>query len=247
MKNVLLLFALLQCGFVKTQIISFDTNDTIIYDIVNDTPGSSTSIDVNFDGIVDFELYIQNNNGHYLGMYGVTDSADIIHREFSGSNFSGYELINMTDSTLNDDSPWMFVQQNSPTASNGLGMFHWTIPGYVSHNLNSNYYVGFRFFLEGTDFIYRPHYGCMDVTLTLDERLIVHGWAYESQPNTPITCSDSALVSTNSLQDLSSNSKQKKVFKIFDAMGRETKFKPNTLLIYLYDDGTSERVMMIRD
>lgn len=34
----------------------------------------------------------------------------------------------------------------------------------------------------------------------------------------------------------------KTVVKIFDVTGRETEFKPNTMLMYLYDDGTTERV-----
>jgi hypothetical protein len=35
--------------------------------------------------------------------------------------------------------------------------------------------------------------------------------------------------------------------KIIDLMGRETTFKPNTPLIYIYSDGTSERVMKISE
>ena len=33
----------------------------------------------------------------------------------------------------------------------------------------------------------------------------------------------------------------KKLFKIYDMMGRETTYKANTLLIYLYDDGSAEK------
>ncbi len=39
----------------------------------------------------------------------------------------------------------------------------------------------------------------------------------------------------------------KKVVKIVDLMGRETEFKPNTALIYLYDDGSTERVFKSND
>ena len=37
-------------------------------------------------------------------------------------------------------------------------------------------------------------------------------------------------------------SETKKLVKIVDATGREVEDKPNKLLFYLYDDGTSERV-----
>ena len=33
----------------------------------------------------------------------------------------------------------------------------------------------------------------------------------------------------------------KKIIKVLDLLGRETTIKPNTTLIYMYSDGTSER------
>ena len=38
---------------------------------------------------------------------------------------------------------------------------------------------------------------------------------------------------------------QKELVKIIDFMGQETQFKPNTPLIFIYSDGTRERVMEI--
>jgi len=35
---------------------------------------------------------------------------------------------------------------------------------------------------------------------------------------------------------------KREIIKIFDLMGRETEFKPNTVLIYVYSDGTTEKV-----
>jgi uncharacterized protein (TIGR02145 family) len=37
----------------------------------------------------------------------------------------------------------------------------------------------------------------------------------------------------------------KNLIKISDLMGRETEFKPNTVLIYVYSDGTTERVLQV--
>lgn len=42
-----------------------------------------------------------------------------------------------------------------------------------------------------------------------------------------------------------SNNNKKELVKIIDYMGRETEFKPNTPLIFIYSDGTNERVMQI--
>lgn len=43
-----------------------------------------------------------------------------------------------------------------------------------------------------------------------------------------------------------SNSDVKEVVKIIDFMGRETKFKPNTPLIYIYSDGSTQRIMEMK-
>jgi hypothetical protein len=43
------------------------------------------------------------------------------------------------------------------------------------------------------------------------------------------------------------NTIPKQLVKIVDLIGKETPFKPNTPLIYIYDDGTVERKMMIKE
>ncbi len=43
------------------------------------------------------------------------------------------------------------------------------------------------------------------------------------------------------------NDEPKNLVKIVDLMGRETEFKPNTVLIYVYDDGSTERIMKVEE
>lgn len=43
------------------------------------------------------------------------------------------------------------------------------------------------------------------------------------------------------------NDEPKSLVKIVDLMGRETKFKPNTVLIYIYSDGSTERIMKLEE
>jgi len=50
-----------------------------------------------------------------------------------------------------------------------------------------------------------------------------------------------------SYESHSSNYTSKKLIKIVDVLGRETPFKPNTPLIYIYNDGTVERKMIIKE
>ena len=58
------------------------------------------------------------------------------------------------------------------------------------------------------------------------------------------------LCSSNSCtldtQDLSELATSKTLFKITDLLGRETPFKPNTPLIYIYDDGSVERKVVLK-
>ena len=49
--------------------------------------------------------------------------------------------------------------------------------------------------------------------------------------------------STTGVNLFETEESEKTVVKIIDFMGRETKFKPNTPLIYIYSDGTSKRII----
>ena len=42
------------------------------------------------------------------------------------------------------------------------------------------------------------------------------------------------------------NKTPKKLIQIVDVLGRETPFKPNTPLLYIYNDGTMERKIIIK-
>ena len=58
-------------------------------------------------------------------------------------------------------------------------------------------------------------------------------------------CNNSCSPSSAVLEQLTNT--QKELIKIIDFMGRETEFKPNTPLIFIYSDGTRERVMEIEE
>jgi hypothetical protein len=53
-------------------------------------------------------------------------------------------------------------------------------------------------------------------------------------------------IATNSLHTNELNNTPKQLIKIVDIQGRETPFKPNTPLLYIYNDGTVERKMIIK-
>ena len=81
-------------------------------------------------------------------------------------------------------------------------------------------------------------YGYIDYTLASSGDVIIHGWYYESQLNQPITVGEGTI----GINELTTS---KNLIQILDMMGRETSFKPNTPLIYVYDDGSTEKVFTI--
>ncbi|MDC3309069.1 leucine-rich repeat domain-containing protein [Crocinitomicaceae bacterium] len=62
--------------------------------------------------------------------------------------------------------------------------------------------------------------------------------SFSEDCNYPENCDDSSV----GLTELTSS---KNLIQILDLMGRETSFKPNTPLIYVYDDGSTEKVFTI--
>jgi len=55
-------------------------------------------------------------------------------------------------------------------------------------------------------------------------------------------CNNDCSTSTAGINELNTS---KTLIQILDLMGREVTFKPNTPLIYVYDDGSTERVFSV--
>jgi len=73
-------------------------------------------------------------------------------------------------------------------------------------------------------------------TWTVASQIIDQGMFFSN--NCPSPCAVS-------LTELNNTPKQ--LLKIVDLMGRETPYKANTVLIYMYSDGTTERVFKLED
>jgi hypothetical protein len=247
MKKLSLIFSLFFSSLSWSQIVFVSTNDTIDVDMTID-PAFFYYLDINQDGINDFEFqHTVTSSWSQLALGGLTDSSDIVHRYFyfpgnpSGS-ISGWQAINMTDSTLSSNSNWM--ADYSPIPPAGSGILHNTLGYYVSEFLNQNVYFGVRFFVEDDDFILKPHYACIDATLTLNDRFIIHGWYYQNEPNTPITCTESLLVDSSTLPEIT-NDQQKQVVRYVDMLGREVSKFSNTIIFAVYNDGSIQRIYQI--
>ena len=69
-------------------------------------------------------------------------------------------------------------------------------------------------------------------------------WTHDFDPQITFSedCDNPCSTSSASLEVL--HKSPKTLVQILDLMGRETTFKPNVPLIYLYDDGSTEKVFV---
>ena len=71
-----------------------------------------------------------------------------------------------------------------------------------------------------------------------------NNWTYENQTTLDTDCGYSDPCSNPlGISDLTIPSKS--LLRILDVLGRKTTYKPNTLLIYLYEDGSAEKVYVV--
>jgi len=109
----------------------------------------------------------------------------------------------------------------------------------VANGNNLNFLANFNSFGA----MENPNLTCIEVD---DAEWSISNWTDYIDPQTsfsedcnyPENCDDSS-VGTNELTT------SKNLIQILDMMGRETSFKPNTPLIYVYDDGSIEKVFSV--
>lgn len=74
---------------------------------------------------------------------------------------------------------------------------------------------------------------------------VTGNYAVEVTMNGCVDTSDCFLVDYTGIEELLQN--EKELVMILDFMGRETEYKPNAPLIFIYSDGTRERVMKLEE
>jgi len=92
-----------------------------------------------------------------------------------------------------------------------------------------------------------PNLTCVEVD---DVSYSMNNWnnalfEFDVQTSFSTDCNNACSMSFTGIGELNTTSKQ--LLKIVDLMGIETTFKSNTPLIYVYDDGTTEKVFTIED
>lgn len=191
---------------------------------------------------------------------------DVIEVQSGDFNIVGYRHIGSSGNayvgvTSGDGRPWIaMLNANGNIVSDTL---YSTMSRGSFHNIlesNSNTYLTFTYenlFGNGNTVFTKLN---NDLTLTsLDTAYISND---DSYTRSMITGSDGAIVFTGSYDDslwifkynpgqsniseLNSN-QPKELIKIVNLLGQEVEYTPNTVLIYQYSDGTSEKVFTIED
>lgn len=168
-----------------SQIISVSTNGTMSYSL-DTSVNYVDSVDIDNNGLNDFAF--TGNWGSALNTmsYGLGDSSIVLNYFWDltpGCQSQGWRVEPVRDSTMSPSNTW------DGTHPSGGIIYKDHFCNAQSDMIDRHFALGFRFKISG-----QFHYGCFDAEFIMMDSLIIHGWAYNSTPNEPITCNDSAFV-----------------------------------------------------
>ena len=246
MKTTLLLLSVFLTTTIFSQVVFVDYFDGV-YSAPVPPPSQYVHhpLDINDDGEMDIELYFESLSVVSSTACNDTLLGGLLYRVyFEGlSNSFGDNKVHCIDDpslgtgvdcngeVLDITDLW----NNSAKIHNG-GFLTYPVCFSVGYG---NHKQGFRLLVPNPNNGTNAYlYGYIDYTLASSGDVIIHGWYYESQLNQPITVGGGTV----EINELTSS---KNLIQILDLMGRETSFKPNTPLIYVYDDGSIEKVFSV--
>ena len=94
------------------------------------------------------------------------------------------------------------------------------------------------------EFAINPNLTCIevdDVAYSTTNWTVANG-SIDPQTSFSTSCANPCALGLNELSNT-----PKQLLKIVDLMGRETPYKPNTVLIYVFDDGSTEKVFKMEE
>ena len=242
MKTTLLFLSLFLSTTIFSQVIFVD-NFGGVYPI--DNPGA-VWFDINSDGEDDIKLW---NHTAIVDPLCLSESGATItcgegvRAMFQGwTNDFGQNLVNTNGNvadTIGIDCSGTVLDVNDSWGINSGIYFGCSLTELCYTMSYESHKQGFRLLVPNPANNTNAYlYGYIDYFLTNNGAVIVNGWYYESSFNQPISV-DGGTVGINE------STTSKNLIQILDLMGRETSFKPNTPLIYVYDDGSIEKVFSV--
>tara|TARA_B110000285_G_C15086872_1_gene596710 strand:- start:117 stop:1046 length:930 start_codon:yes stop_codon:yes gene_type:complete len=209
----------LACG--QNQLISLDVSQNILLSTLTCEQNSLISLDISQNPYLTF-FDCNNNQLECLNASSGLNSLVLFFRAFGNPNLTCIEVFDVAWSTANwtDINNWMYFSLDCTNST-----------CFCTTTFSSINETGLDFYTSPSGIVYTDNGIYKDVI-----------------PNAA-GC-DSIITITLSMNytgidELINSSKD--LLKIVDIMGKETSYKSNTALIYIYSDGTTERVFKLED
>ena len=136
---------------------------------------------------------------------------------------------------LHLDCSWNFLQSLDVSNNKNLKELDCQMNQLTCLNVANGYNSDFNYMWPDINF----DLTCIEVD---DVQWANANWSADAQASFSENCNNDCSSSTAEISEITTS---KILIKILDPMGRETTFKPNTPLIYVYDDGSTEKVFSV--
>ena len=215
---------------VITTCDSYTWIDGNTYTTSNNSATFTTTNAAGCDSVITLDLTINNSStstdvitacDSYTWLDGNTYTTSNNTATYTTTNATGCDSIITLDLTINSVIEPLIIQNGSTLACTNFAS------GYQWLDCDANY---------------NPITGETGMTFVATQ---TGNYALEINLNNCIDTSDCFLIDLAEIGKLNNTTKQ--LIKIVDVLGRETPFKPNTPLLYIYNDGTVERKMIIKE
>ena len=221
----------LECSF--NELTSIDVSSNTALTFLDCSGNNLTSLDVSSNTALTYLVCYSNQ----LTSLDISNNTALTLLSFSNNQIISLDLSNNTFLT---DLYCEYNQLTSLDVSNNtvLIRLHCFFNQLECLNIKNGNNNNMIIFLADAN----PNLTCIEVDdaewSTANWDVIDDASSFSEDCNYPENCDDSSV-------GISELTTSKNLIQILDIMGRETSFKPNTPLIYVYDDGSIEKVFSV--
>lgn len=207
--------------------------DNSVFNLTNQTSNPDGSITYTFDITIDLGALDVTYYGFVLSFNSQSNTPEVV----IGGTYPTTSTITQNDLTCGSLNGETFTALSGSDINSLSNDSDWN--PYMNMNNVISFEDGSMFGSASSDFCFTIQVtvmGCVE-DIELNAHVNNGGVCLYSQ-----TTGQNCAVGINELQQ-----QNKELVKVVDLMGRETEFEPNTPLIFIYNDGTRERVMKLEE
>ena len=247
--------SLIQLGCANNQLTSLDVSNNNVLEYLYCANNQLTSIDVSNDDLIELScsnnqltsldfssnmaLTLLNCANNQLTSLDVSSNTALIEIDCEGNNLTSLDVYNNIYLTSLSCGNNLLTSLDISSCAALIGLFCFDNEQLQCLNLKNGNNMVMTLYLFGN-----PNLTCIDVD---DENYSANNWTGSNIDSQVSFSNDCGNDCSSSLDISELNNTPKQLIKIVDVLGRETPFKPNTPLLYIYNDGTVERKMIIEE